>query len=416
MKAEQMLSVGEARARVLANAAAASPVEMVGLAHALGRTLARDLVSKRTQPPQAISAMDGYAVRAADLASLPVRLKQIGESAAGRGFSGRIGALETVRIFTGGPVPEGADAILIQEDARLIQDDARADAGMIEPLQGVAKGRHIRGKGIDFSEGEVLLRAGARLGPAAMALVAAMNLNEAPVARRPRVAILATGDELVQPGGALGPDQIVASNSFAIAALVEAAGGEPLDFGIARDDLSALDAAIKAAIEAGPDILVTLGGASVGDHDLVKLALAKAGMELNFWRVAMRPGKPLIHGRLGRMAILGLPGNPVSAVVVGALFLAPLVRALSGDPNAQSDQSEPASLGEAIRANDGRQDYLRARLEPSAEGLPIATPFSIQDSSLLRQLAEAQCLVIRPPYAPPAAAGDTCRILRLPLG
>ena len=409
MNGEHPLSVAEARARILSDVSADRPVEIVGLGRGLGRTLARDLVARRTQPPQAVSAMDGYAVRAADVARLPVRLKQIGESAAGHRFSGRLGAAETVRIFTGAPVPEGADAILIQENARV-------EAGFIIPLQSVGEGCYIRAQGIDFVEGEILLNAGARLGPTAIALAAAMNYAEIAVVRRPRVAVLATGDELAPPGGVIGIDQIVASNSFAIAALVEAAGGEPLDLGIARDNFAALEAGIEAARDANADVLVTLGGASVGDHDLVKPALANAGMELSFWRIAMRPGKPLIHGRLGSMAILGLPGNPVSTIVAGLLFLAPLVRALSGDPNAQGERSEPAILGEAVRANDSRQDYLRATLAPGADGLPVAMPFKAQDSSLLRLLAQAQCLVIRPPHAPAAEVGDRCEILRLPGG
>lgn len=407
MSLEPQLSVAEARARILAEVIPDRPVELVALARALGRTLAEDLAARRTQPPKAVSAMDGYAVRAADLVELPVKLRQIGESAAGHGFSGRLGVGETVRIFTGAPVPDGADAILIQEDAC-------AESGLIEPLQSVAQGNFVRAKGLDFVEGEILLSRGTRLGPAEIALAAAMNHAEVTVARRPRIAILATGDELVAPGGAIGADQIVASNSFAIAALVEAAGGEPLDLGIAADTLDALEAGVRAARDAKADVLVTLGGASVGDHDLVKPALAKEGMELGFWRVAMRPGKPLIHGRLGPMAILGLPGNPVSAIVAGLLFLSPLVRALSGDPKAQDEASEPAVLGDAAPANDGRQDYLRATLAPSSTGLPAAKPLKAQDSSLLKVLAQAQCLVIRAPYAPAGKAGDPCQIIRLP--
>ncbi len=407
MNGKFALSVAEAKARVLADVMADRPVEMVSLSKALGRTLARDLPSKRTQPPHSVSAMDGYAVRAADLARLPVSLKQIGESAAGHGFSGRLGAMETVRIFTGAPTPEGADAILIQENARSV-------AGLIEPLQSVAAGQFIRAAGLDFSEGATLLHAGARLGPGAIALAAAMNHAELPLVRRPRVAILASGDELVPPGTAIGPNQIVASNAFAIAALVEWAGGESVDLGIARDDLAALERAIRAAIHGDCDVLATSGGASVGDHDLIKQALSRAGMELNFWRINARPGAPLVHGRIGRMAILGLPGNPVSAIVTALLFLCPLVRALSGDPLAGSDQSEAAVLGAPVRANDARQDYLRARLEPGGEGLAIATPFEAQDSSMLSVLAKARCLLIRPPQAKEAKAGDPCRILRLP--
>ncbi|VFU07982.1 gephyrin-like molybdotransferase Glp [Methylocella tundrae] len=407
MTGRAALSVAEARARILADAPADRPVEMVPLVRALGRTLAHDLSSRRTQPPYPVSAMDGYAVRAADLARLPVRLTQIGESAAGHGFSGRLGPMETVRIFTGAPTPDGADAILIQEEARL-------EAGFIEPLRSVPKGNFIRPAGLDFAEGRVLLQAGTRLGPAGIALAAAMNHAELPVARRPRVGIVATGDELVLPGTAIGRDQIVASNAFAIAALVEDAGGEPLDLGIAHDDFASLEIAIGTAIDAGCDILATSGGASVGDHDLVRPALAKAGMELNFWRIAVRPGAPLLHGRLGRMAIIGLPGNPVSAVVGGVLFLKPLVRALSGDLFAGADQSEAAILGAAVDANDRRQDFMRATLEPGGDGPPIATPFEAQDSSMLSVLAKARCLLIRPPHASAAKAGDPCRIIRLP--
>ncbi|HZM07380.1 MAG TPA: gephyrin-like molybdotransferase Glp [Methylocella sp.] len=406
MRGGGLLSVAQARARILAAVPADLPVETIPLERASGRTLARDLVAKLTQPPKAMSAMDGYAVRTKDLAQLPVKLKQIGESAAGHGFVGSIGPRETVRILTGAPVPEGCDTILVQEKARV-------EAGFIEPLEAVPGGRNIRAKGVDFTEGEVLLAAGTRLGPSNIALAAAMNFAEVVVTKRPRVAILATGDELVRPGETLGPDQIIASNSFSVAALVEAAGGEPLDLGIAKDELGAIEKAIGSARAVAADLLVTLGGASVGDHDLVKPALAKQGMELNFWKIAMRPGKPVIHGRLGPMSILGLPGNPVAAFVAGLVFLVPLVRALSGDPDVGGDQSEPAVLGKALRGNDSRQDFMRATLRPSKTGLPVATPYENQDSSLLRILAQSQCLVIREPHAPPAAAGDLCRIIKL---
>ncbi len=406
MSGDDMLSVAQARARILTDVAKDRPSEAVALERALGRTLARDLAAKRTQPPKAVSAMDGYAVRSRDLAELPVKLKQIGESTAGHGFSGSLGPKETVRIFTGAPVPDGCDTILIQENARV-------EAGFVEPLETVASGRHIRAKGIDFTEGVILLAAGTRLRASNVALAAAMKYAEVAVIRRPRVGILATGNELVRPGETVGADQIVASNSFAIAALVEAAGGEALDLGIARDELGALDERIAAARAGAADVLVTLGGASVGDYDLVKPALKGQGMELSFWRIAMRPGKPVIHGRLGPMIILGLPGNPVAAFVAGIVFLVPLVRALCGDPDAGREQSEPAILGKALRGNDSRQDYLRATLRLSETGLPVAAPFEIQDSSLLRPLARAHCLVIREPRAEPAVAGDLCRIIRL---
>ena len=406
LNSNELLSVPDARIRILASVPKDRPFEDVALEQAVGRTLARDLSAKRTHPPKAVSAMDGYAVRACDLTHLPVKLKQIGESTAGFGFSGSLGPKEAVRIFTGAPVPEGCDTILIQEYARV-------DAGFVEPLETVAAGRHIRARGIDFTTGEALLPAGLRLGAVSLALAAAMNFAKVTVTRRPLVAILAAGDELVRPGEAIGADQIVATNSYAIAALIEEAGGEPLDLGIANDELAAVEKGISAARASGADLLVTLGGASVGDYDLVKPALARQGMELNFWRIAMRPGKPVIHGRLGPMIILGLPGNPASAIVAGIVFLVPLVRALCGDPDAGRDQSEPAILGKALRANDNRQDFLRARLTSNQAGLPIATPFEEQDSSLLRILAQSQCLVLREPHAKPAVAGDPCRMIRL---
>lgn len=407
MMSDALLSVAEALARVLATATML-PTEMVPLHLARGRTLTEDLTAMRTQPPVDMSAMDGYAVRAADLAGgVPLRL--VGQSAAGLRYGAVLQPGETVRIFTGAPVPLGADTILIQEDAIVDGDRIRATA---IPLTG----RNIRRAGLDFSIGEMLLPAGTRLGAAALALAAAMDHPRVPVARKPLVAIIATGDELVRPGEHASPDQIVASNSFAIAAFVEAAGGVALDLGIVIDELDPLVAAIRAARNAKADILITLGGASVGDHDLVKPALAKEGMELGFWRIAMRPGKPLIHGRLGEMAILGLPGNPVSSIVCGALFLMPLIRALSGDKTACLDRSEPAILGVPLRANDKRQDYMRAALTMRDDGTPVAVPNIVQDSSMLRVLAQAQCLVIREPNAPAVEAGAACRILRFEQG
>ena len=310
-------------------------------------------------------------------------------------------------------MPAGADTVLIPEMAR-------AEGTEVVARERPARGRNIREAGLDFTAGEVLLKAGTRLGAAEIALAAAMNHAEVPVARRPLVAIIATGDELVAPGQAVGPDQIVASNSFAVAAFVEAAGGLALDLGIVVDDLAKLEAAIEAAREAGADVLVTLGGASVGDHDLVKPALARQGMELGFWRIAMRPGKPLIHGRMTAgstaMSVLGLPGNPVSSIVCGVLFLQPLVRALCGDPRAAEDRSEPAVTGAALPANDRRQDYLRASLHVGAGGRMVATPNALQDSSMLRVLAEAECLLIRGPNATADGPGAPCRVLRLRQG
>lgn len=400
-----LIPVAEARAKVLA-AARPRGQEQVSLEDALGRTLAAPLTAKRTQPPVAVSAMDGFALRATDVGTLPARLKLIGVSAAGHGFAGAVGPGETVRIFTGAPLPQGADAILIQEDAQV-------DGDIVIPWESVTAGSHVRAAGVDFKEGEALLAAGTRLGPIEIALAAAMNHADLPVARRPRVAILATGDELVPPGGAIGAHQIVASNGPAIAAYVRLAGGTPIALGIAGDNFAALEVSIRAARQAEADMLVTLGGASVGDHDLVKSALAQEGMELGFWRIAMRPGKPLIQGRLGDMLILGLPGNPAASIVCALLFLVPLIRTLCGDPAAGEDKSEPALLGTPLPVNGPREDYMRARLVRRDDGLPIATPFVEQDSSLLSIFAKAQCLLIRPPHAPAAQEGDVCRIIRL---
>lgn len=401
-----MISVAEALARVLASANEPLPEEWVSLAEAFGRTLSRDLVAARTQPPFANSAMDGYAVRASDVAGAPVSLQLIGESAAGRAFAGAIGAGEAVRIFTGAPIPEGADTIVIQEDTQ--REGERVVVGV--PAR---PGDNIRTAGLDFAAGETLLTAGTRLGPRAVALAAAANHRSLPVRRRPRVAILATGDELVAPGEPLGPSQIVASNNFFIAGLVEANGGIPFDLGIAIDEPSALAAKISVARDAEVDVLVTLGGASVGDYDLVQKALVDAGMQLGFWRIAMRPGKPLMHGRLGAMRVLGLPGNPTSSAVCGALFLRPLLRALLGDASAGADPGEPARLAAPLPANGVRQDYMRATLARDGAGGWLAAALPDQDSSLVKTLARAQALIVRAPGAAAARAGEACRVIRL---
>ena len=401
-----LMPVGDALRRILGAARPVTETDRVPLREAAGRTLGADLAARRTQPPVPVSAMDGYAVRSTDLAAVPADLILIGESAAGRGFAGSVGANETVRIFTGAPVPDGADAVLIQEDAI-------ASGLTVTARERSTAGRHVRPAGQDFRAGEILLQAGRRLGASDVALAAAMNHPTLPCRRRPRVAVLATGDELVQPGTEPGPAQIVASNNFAVAAMVEAAGGTVIDLGIARDDLASLAASFASAQDQGADLLITLGGASVGDHDLVQRALVEHGLTLDFWKIAMRPGKPLMHGRLGAMQVLGLPGNPVSAIVCGLLFVRPLVRALSGDPRAGEDPSEPARLGATVPANDGRQDYLRGRLIRSSEAFPEVVPGTRQDSSQLKALSDAECLIIRPPLAPVAAIGDACRVIRL---
>ena len=406
MSRAPLLPVADALARVLESARDALPAEMVPLAEARGRTLAQDVAALRTQPPFPASAMDGYAVRAADIASVPAKLKVIGESAAGRRFKGALAQGEAVRIFTGAPVPDGADTILIQENTR-------AEDGIVIALESEMQGRYVRRAGLDFSAGDILLHKGRRLGPPELALAAAMNHPALPVTRKPRVALLATGDELVRPGEEAGPDQIVASNTFAVRAYAENAGADVIDLGIAGDRFEDIERAIRRARDMGADVLVTLGGASVGDHDLVQTALSREGMELGFWRIAMRPGKPLMHGRIGDMRILGLPGNPVSAIVCGYLFLVPLVRALSGDPQAGEDRSELAVLASDLPENDSRQDYMRARIIGMQDGHPLVEAFGKQDSSMLRILSDAQCLIMREPHAPAAKAGETCRMMRV---
>jgi molybdopterin molybdotransferase len=401
-----LIPVAEALARVLASVSGPLEAETVPLAQAAGRTLAADIAATRTQPPFPASAMDGYAVRSAEAAVAGATLRLIGTSAAGHGFSGRLGPGEAVRIFTGAPVPDGADAILIQEDAQ-------ADGATVRVVEPVEPKRFIRRAGLDFTAGDTLLTAGLTLDARRLALAAAAGHPELPVRRRPRVAILATGDELVEPGATPAWDQIVASNSLALGALAAEAGAEIIDLGIAADDHAALADAFRRAREARADLLVTLGGASVGDHDLVQAALAREGLELGFWRVALRPGKPLMHGRLGDMLVIGLPGNPVSSIVCGLLFVVPAIRALQGDPQAGADRSEPALLGRDLSANDGRADYMRARLAVEAGRLPVATPEQRQDSSMLAVLGQAEALLIRAPHEPAARSGDPCRIIRL---
>jgi molybdopterin molybdotransferase len=397
-----MLAVAQAQARILA---ALAPVgaETVSLAQSAGRTLAADLVAKLTQPPAAVSAMDGYAVRAADLAQAPASLRRIGTAPAGHPFAGSVGPGECVRIFTGAIVPDGADTILIQENAEA--DGERIHAKQSEPV-----GRFVRPAGLDFKRGQTLLRAGTVLGPRQIGLAAAANHAWLEVRRRPRVAILATGDEIVLPGTEPLPGQIVSSNSAALAAFVEQAGGVASVLPIAPDTTEALQA--LAAGARGSDLLVTTGGASVGDHDLVRTALGTSGLALDFWQIAMRPGKPLMFGRYGDVPMLGLPGNPVSSLVCAVLFLGPMLATMLGrsDP---LPKRRRAVLGADLPANDLREDYLRAKIAEDENGNLVATPFARQDSSMLTLLATADALVVRPPHAPPAKTGDDVQFLEL---
>ncbi len=397
-----MLSVAEALARITA-AFKPLPAETVGLAEALGRVLAEDVTARLTQPPKDVSAMDGYAVRAADVARVPARLAVVGRAPAGAAHEGVVQAGQAVRIFTGGPLPEGADTIVIQENTE-------PDGDHVIVKEGAAVGRYVRPAGLDFRAGEVGVTAGRLLTARDVGLAAAMNQPWLKVHRRPRVAVLATGDEVVMPGDPLGPNQIISSNGVSLAAFVTACGGQPINLGIAPDDVTGLKVLVEGA--AGADLLVTTGGVSVGEHDLIRGALGESGLELDFWKIAMRPGKPLLFGRIGETPVLGLPGNPVSALVCATLYLRPAIdvmlgRAPGGWP------AETALLGVDLGANDRRQDYLRARLSLDSAGRRVATPFGRQDSAMLATLAQADCLIVRAPLAAPLEAGETVEIVPL---
>lgn len=396
-----MIPVAEALSQVLENVKETC-IEQVSLSDALGRVLAQDVTARLTQPWADVSAMDGFAVRAQDVTSVPVTLKVIGESPAGGCYDGTVGANQAVRIFTGAPLPPGSDTIVIQEDTE-------RDGDAVKVLEGAPAGKFVRPAGLDFKSGDVLLPAGRVLSARDLGLAAAGNVPWLHVKRRPRIAIIATGDEVVMPGDALGPNQIVSSNSVMLSAYVKSLGAETLDLGIARDDAGSLTRLVQSAREA--DLLVTIGGASVGDYDLVNQVLGNEGVDLGFYKVAMRPGKPLIFGHLHGTPVLGLPGNPVSVGVTGAIFLRPAILAMLGlNPATHCEQ---ARLGCDLAANDQRQDYLRARLGVGPDGETIATPFSKQDSAMLAKFADADCLVIRAPFAESIQAGAEVEIIRL---
>jgi molybdopterin molybdotransferase len=398
-----MIPVADAQQRLLASLLPLG-AEQVPLTDALGRVLARDVVARRTQPPTAVSAMDGYAVRSEDVIEVPARLKVVGAAPAGHGYGDNLHRGQAVRIFTGGPLPDGADAIVIQEDT-----DREGDWVIIKEAS--ATGRHVRPAGLDFRAGDVGLRAGRRLTARDIGLAAAMNHPWLLVHRRPRVAILPTGDEVVMPGDPVGPDQIVSSNGLALGALVSGWGGLPVQLPIAPDDADALQRI--AAATSGVDILLTTGGASVGDHDLVRGALGDDGLVLDFWQIAMRPGKPLMVGRYRDTPMIGLPGNPVSTIVCALLFLKPAMDRLQGIL-VPENPLRPARLKSPLKTNDRRQDYIRASLSRGADGVLDADPFPVQDSSMLGVLARADGLIVRPPHAPPAAPGHVVDVL--PLG
>ncbi|MDT7950514.1 MAG: molybdopterin molybdotransferase MoeA [Acetobacteraceae bacterium] len=396
-----MISVAEATRRIL-DAMRPTATETVGLSSGWGRVLAGPVGARLDQPPADVSAMDGYALRAGDAGPWTV----IGHAPAGHPFEGVVGPNEAVRLFTGSIIPRGADAIAIQEDV-----DRQGDR--ITLREAPQSGRHIRPHGGDFARGDLLLSPGTRLTARAIGLAAAANHPWLTVFRRPRIAILATGDEIALPGDPVRPGGIVSSNAHALAALVTAAGAEPVVLPIAADDLASV--AATADQVGGVDLLATTGGASVGEHDLVQQGLAERGFVADFWKIAMRPGKPLIFGHLGNVPVLGLPGNPVSALVCGILFLVPAIKRMAGERDTRLPVSR-GTLTVPLGANDQRADYLRAALAVGASGELLVTPAPRQDSSHLQVLARSDALALRPPHAAPAAAGDEIDLIRLDQG
>jgi molybdopterin molybdotransferase len=395
-----VISVAEAEARIV-SAMRKTEIETIAIADADGRVLAADAIAEFDQPPAPVSAMDGYAVRAADVTALPTTLRVIGSAPAGHPFAGTIGAGEAVRIFTGGVVPEGADSIVIQENT-----EAHGESVTVKSAP--QPGQHVRKAGLDFTKGTVLAKAGDSLTARDLSLLAAGDVAKVSVQRKPVIALVATGDELSRPGEPRKRGGIVAASGYGLAAMIARWGGAPRDLGILPDTTEAIARISDLAHNA--DLIVTLGGASVGDHDLVQKALGPQGFALDFWKIAMRPGKPLIFGRLGNTPLLGLPGNPVSSLVCAMLFLKPAIAAMLGT-DAQTELRS-ARLIRALPANDRRQDYLRARTQ-IRDGERCVEAFTIQDSSMLSVLAKADALIVRTPNAPAAKAGDPVRILPL---
>jgi molybdopterin molybdotransferase len=394
--------VREAHARVIA-AFSALPAEMVSVADAAGRVIATAPRARLTQPPADLSAMDGYAMRAEDVPAAPTTLTLVGEAPAGGSYDHALKPGETVRIFTGGPLPMGADSIVIQEDTQ-------ADGKKITILEAPRPGRHVRKAGLDFSAGDAPFAPGRTLTTRDVALAAAMNLPWLPVRRRPRVAILSTGNELVLPGEPIARNQIISSSGIAVAALVRGWGGEPTVFDIARDERRIIEDSILAGAQ--HDLLITLGGASVGDHDLVQDALKAQGFAMDFWRIAMRPGKPLMFAAKDRARVLGLPGNPVSTMVCALLFLKPAMERMTGQAG-DLPATTAARLAVDVKANDQREDYVRALARRQPDGSLVVEPHKVQDSSMLSVLSWCNALMIRPPHDPARKAGETVQIIDL---
>ncbi len=397
-----LVPVEEALRRIL-EGAQPTPTERVPLRDAHDRVLAADVKAELTHPPFDSSAMDGYAVRISDLTKLPASLTVIGEAQAGHAFASPVGKGEAVRIFTGAPLPKDADTVVIQENTE-------RDGDTVVVREVPKLGANIRKTGGDFERGQTLIPSGSVLNARSITLAAAAGHAMLPVRTRPRVAILATGDELVEPGTDPSVDQIVSSNSYGLAALVERAGGRPQLLGIARDTREDLDAKLQQAT--GADVLVTIGGASVGDRDLVRPVLEARGMILDFWKVAIKPGKPMLYGRMENMRVLGLPGNPVSCLVCGRVFLVPLLERLlqrTDSPNREIT----GVLAAGLEANGPRQNYIRAVTKPGADNRPLVSPISSQDSAHLTGLVAADVLIVRAPNAPALPAGAEVSVLPL---
>jgi molybdopterin molybdotransferase len=397
-----LLPVDEARARILDGVKPLAS-ESLALDQAMGRVLAKPVIAKRDQPPFAASAMDGYAFRHQDVEQLPSLLKVIGTSGAGHAFKGTFKPGTAVRILTGAPVPTGADTIVIQENTT-------RDGDLLQVLQATPKGKNIRRAALDFAKGDELLTVGTKLRARDMGLAAAANAPKLQVRKQPHVALFTTGDELVLPGQKARPDQIYSSNSHAIAALAQQFGARVSNLGIIPDHPAATRRAVTKALSA--DIVLTTGGASVGDHDYVQGAFKACGVNIGFWKIAMRPGKPFMYGRKGKTHVMGLPGNPVSALITARLFLRPLIARLL-DCDDGSDAPVLAELTAAMPANDDRQDYVRATLTVEPDGRRKVAPFAMQDSSMQRTLQLATALIIRPAHAPAANPGDVVPLLLL---
>ena len=409
-----LLPVEEARARIL-EGLAPGEAERCALKDAMGRVLASDVASRLSLPPEAVSAMDGYAARASECQTAGATLTRIGESAAGRPWDGTLGSGQAVRIFTGAVVPDGADCIILQED---VVAESESDGAKITINEAPGKGQFIRPAGLDVAGGDIILTAGTTMSARLIALATSAGHTDISVWTRPHIGVLSTGDELVLPGDVPERGQIISSNATYLAAFIRACGAVPVDLGIARDRAGAMLEQVRAA-PVPLDMVVTTGGASVGTHDHLVSDMASAGTELGFWKIAMRPGKPLLHGRVDGIPLLGLPGNPVSSAVCANIFLRPAIARLSGGEHtplmiaATLGEGLGGGLGGGLGENDKRQDYLRSSLTHDAQGAAIVTPARKQDSSMISVYAHADALIVRPPFDPPKSVGDRVMVMCL---